>query len=119
VSETDIQSDIGNDRILVIVNYVLCFLAVGGGLTLLLAAIIAYLRKDGASQVMNSHYRYQIATFWYGLAICIIGLLTIWFFGLGFLVWALAPIWLIIKAAVGLIRLLDGRAHENPTSFLF
>lgn len=111
--------DDGGDRLLAIVNYVLCFLAISNGITLLIAAILAYVRKDGAPDWLKSHYRYQIATFWYGLAIAVVGFLTLWFFGLGLLVWFLGSIWLIVKTAVGVIRLVDGRAHNDPTAFLF
>jgi uncharacterized membrane protein len=85
--ETDSPRDESGDRILAVVNYVLCFLAIANGLTLLIAAILAYVRKDQAQPWLQSHFRYQIATFWYGLAIFILGFLTVWFLGLGLLIW--------------------------------
>lgn len=115
--ETDSARDESGDRILAIVNYVLCLLAIANGLTLLIAAILAYVRKDQAQPWLQSHFRYQIATFWYGLAIFIIGFLTVWLLGLGVLIWLGGSIWLVIRAAVGLIRLVDGRAQADPTGF--
>lgn len=115
--ETDSPRDESGDRILAIVNYVLCLLAISNGLTLLIAAILAYIRKDQARPWLQSHFRYQIATFWYGLAIFIIGFLTVWLLGLGLLIWLGGSIWLVIRAAVGLIRLVDGRAQTDPTGF--
>ena len=119
MSETTSQSDNSSERLLVIVNYVLGFLAIANGLTLLIAAVLAYLRKDNASALLKSHYRYQIATFWYAIGFAVVGFLTLWFFGLGLLVWLLGSIWLVVKTAVGLVRLVDGRPHSDPNSFLF
>jgi len=115
--ETDSPRDESGDRILAVVNYVLCFLAISNGLTLLIAAILAYVRKDQAQPWLQSHFRYQIATFWYGLAIFIVGFLTIWFLGLGLLIWLGGGVWLVIRSAVGLIRLVDGRPHADPNGF--
>ncbi|MGJ3231476.1 MAG: DUF4870 family protein [Oceanicaulis sp.] len=110
--------DQSGDRMLAIVNYVLCFLALSNGITLLIAAILAYVRRDQAEPWLKSHFDFQIATFWYGLLIAVIGFLTLWIFFLGALIWLLGAIWLILRTAVGLIRLIDGRAHSDPNGFL-
>lgn len=115
--ETDSPRDESGDRILAIVNYVLCFLAFSNGITLLIAAILAYVRRDQAQPWLKSHFDYQIRTFWYGLVIFVVGFLTIWIFGLGVLVWLLGGIWLVIRAAVGLIRVVDGRPQIDPNGF--
>jgi uncharacterized membrane protein len=115
--ETDSPRDESGDRILAVVNYVLCFLAIANGLTLLIAAILAYVRKDQAQPWLQTHFRYQIATFWYGLAIFVLGFLTLWVFGLGVLIWLAGGVWLIVRAAVGLIRLVDGRPQADPQGF--
>ncbi|MFP4519975.1 MAG: DUF4870 family protein [Oceanicaulis sp.] len=110
--------DQSGDRLLAIVNYVLTFIALSNGVTLLIAAILAYVRRDQAEPWLKSHFDFQIATFWYGLLIAIVGFLTIWLLGLGRLIWLIGSIWLVIRAAVGLIRLIDGRAHTDPNGFL-
>ena len=110
--------DQSGDRVLAIINYVLCFLALANGITLLIAAILAYVRRDQAEPWLKSHFDFQIATFWYGVLIAIVGFLTIWLLGLGLLIWLIGSIWLVIRAAVGLIRLIDGRAHADPNGFL-
>ena len=115
--ETDSPRDESGDRILAIVNYVLCFLAFSNGITLLIAAILAYVRRDQAQPWLKSHFDYQIRTFWYGLVIFVVGFLTIWIFGLGALVWLLGGIWLVIRADVGLIRVVDGRPQTDPNGF--
>ena len=110
--------DQSGDRILAVVNYVLAFLALSNGVTLLIAAILAYVRRDQAEPWLKSHFDFQIATFWYGLVFFIAGFLTLWILGLGLLIWLIGAIWLVIRAAVGLMRLIDGRAHNDPWGFL-
>ncbi|MEQ8404989.1 MAG: hypothetical protein RKE49_07820 [Oceanicaulis sp.] len=110
--------DQSGDRVLAIINYVLCFLALSNGITLLIAAVLAYVRRDQAEPWLKSHFDFQIATFWYGLLIAVVGFLTLWIFFLGALIWLVGGIWLVIRTAVGLIRLIDGRAHTDPNGFL-
>lgn len=111
--------DNSGDRTLAIINYVLGFVAISNGLTLLIAAVLAYVRRDQAEPWLKSHFEFQIASFWYGLVIFLVGFFTLWLLGLGLLVWLLGGIWLVVRTAVGLIRLLDGRAHNSPWGFLF
>lgn len=108
--------DQNGDRILAAINYGLLLVGISNGLTVLIAVIFAYLRKDQASDLIKNHFRFQIRTFWYWLAMMVLGALTIWIL-IGFLIMLLAGIWLVIRAAVGLIRLVDGRPHPDPTGF--
>jgi len=107
------------DRTLAIINYVLGFVAISNGVTLLIAAVLAYVRRDQAQPWIKTHFEFQIASFWYGLIIFLVGFFTLWLLGLGLLIWLLGGIWLVVRTAVGLIRLIDGRAHDNPWGFLF
>lgn len=55
---------------------------------------------------MQSHFRYQIRTFWFALLWAVIGLATIWF-GIGFFVLIGAGIWALYRHIKGLLRLTD------------
>lgn len=110
--------DESGDRILGIVNYVLAFVALTNGVTLLIAAVLAYVRKGQASPWLKSHFEYQIATFWYALAITVVGAVTTIIL-IGFVILFVGWVWLLIRSAVGIIRLIDGRAHDNPWGLLF
>ncbi len=114
--ETDSPRDESGDRILVIANYVLSFLAISNGITLLIAAVLAYVRKDQAQPWIQSHFDYQIRSFWYGLAIFVVGALTSWI-GIGVLILIGGAIWLVIRSAVGLMRAVDGRPQTDPKGF--
>jgi len=109
--------DSNGDRVLGAVTYGLMLVGFTNGLTVLIAVILAYIRRDQADALMLNHLRYQIHTFWYWLALSVLGVLTIWVLGLGLLILLAANIWLVVRAAVGLIRLVDGRPHPDPTGF--
>lgn len=123
MAPTDTQGDAptsardqNGDRILAVINYALLLVGIGNGLTVLIAAILAYVRKDNADPLVKNHFQFQIRTFWYWLAMVIVGALT-WIFLIGMLILLIANIWLVIRSVVGLIRLVDGRPHSDPTGF--
>ena len=114
-TETSVRDENG-DRILAAVNYGLMLVGFSNGITVLIAVIFAYIRRDAASPLLMNHFRYQIRTFWYWLAMVVVGALT-WWLLIGILILLFAGIWLVVRAAVGLIRLVDGRPHPDPTGF--
>ncbi|WP_422385530.1 DUF4870 family protein [Oceanicaulis alexandrii] len=123
MAPTDTQGDAptsardqNGDRILAVINYALLLVGIGNGLTVLIAAILAYVRKDNADPLVKNHFQFQIRTFWYWLAMVIVGALT-WIFLIGMLILLIANIWLVIRSVVGMIRLVDGRPHSDPTGF--
>ncbi|WP_375549632.1 DUF4870 domain-containing protein [Oceanicaulis alexandrii] len=123
MAPTDTQDDAptsardqNGDRILAVINYALLLVGISNGLTVLIAAILAYVRKDNADPLVQNHFQFQIRTFWYWLAMVIVGALT-WIFLIGILILLIANIWLAIRSVVGLIRLVDGRPHSDPTGF--
>ena len=113
----DSDGDPKNDRIIVAIVYVLYLVGPANGISMLIGAIIAYLRKDSAPAWLASHYEFQIRTVLY--AIALIGFFTIILIPLSLLIWFLLSFWVVIRVAIGLMRLVDGRAHPNPASFLF
>jgi uncharacterized membrane protein len=118
----DSDGDPKNDRIIVAIVYVLYLVGPANGISMLIGAIIAYLRKDSAPAWLASHYEFQIRTVLYALAlfvIALIGFFTIILIPLSLLIWFLLSFWVVIRVAIGLMRLVDGRAHPNPASFLF
>ncbi|WP_273146597.1 DUF4870 family protein [Oceanicaulis alexandrii] len=123
MAPTDTQGDAptsardqNGDRILAVINYALLLVGIGNGLTVLIAAILAYVRKDNADPLVKNHFQFQIRTFWYWLAMVIVGALT-WILLIGMLILLIANIWLVIRSVVGMIRLVDGRPHSDPTGF--
>jgi uncharacterized membrane protein len=79
------------------------------GITLVAGVVINYLKRaDAAGTWLESHFEWQIRTFWWTLAWCAIGLLTSVIL-VGFVVLAAAAIWFIYRIAKGCIALSEHR----------
>ena len=80
---------------------------VTGGLTLLFAVIISYVKRDVAHGTwVDGHFDWQISTFWWTLVGHVIGTGTIFLLGLGYLVLGVVWVWLIYRIARGWLRLI-------------
>jgi uncharacterized membrane protein len=81
----------------------------------IIAVILNYVkRSDAAGTWLESHFRWQIRTFWFGLLwVCLCGLFVAVTFGLGILiVWlplGFVGLWFIYRIVRGWIALQDGR----------
>ncbi|MEW8185481.1 MAG: DUF4870 domain-containing protein [Candidatus Thiodiazotropha endolucinida] len=78
-------------------------------ITFLIAVIINYVKRDDVrNSWLESHYRWQIRTFWFSLLWIVIGYLTI-FILIGYLVLLVIMVWLIYRIIKGWLRLSEGR----------
>ena len=85
--------------------------------TALVGVIMAYINK-GDNNFLDTHYQFQIRTFWIGLLYAIIGaLLTL--VVIGWLVLLFYVIWLIIRCVKGFKYLGKQEPMPNPTSWMF
>ena len=88
--------------ILQALSFVLLFTAVIG-------IIINYIKEDDVrGSWLESHFRWQKATFWYGLLWMTLGVLTVPLL-IGKLVLGILTLWLIYRIARGWIYLVDGK----------
>ena len=79
------------------------------GITWLVAVIVDYVKVDDAKGTwLESHYRWQIRTFWFGLLWGVIGgLLSLVL--IGFFVLAADAVWIIYRIVKGWLRLAERR----------
>jgi uncharacterized membrane protein len=91
------------------VVYFLQALAFINGITAIIGVIINYVRLDDVRGTwLESHYRWQIQTFWYGLAMLIVGgILAVVI--IGWFILAFAFFWFIYRIVKGWLRLSDGK----------
>lgn len=81
------------------------------GTAMLIAVIINYVKQDDVRGTwLESHFKWQIRTFWYGLLWGVIGAATIPLFFIGALILGANAIWLIYRIVKGWLRLNDGKA---------
>ncbi|HEY7761152.1 MAG TPA: hypothetical protein VIA64_17195, partial [Burkholderiales bacterium] len=67
---------------------------------------------DVAGTLYESHFRWQIRTFWWGLLWSVVGGLTTWIL-IGFLILAATAIWVIYRIVKGWLSLSEGKPMEG------
>jgi uncharacterized membrane protein len=79
------------------------------GLTWIVAVIVNYVkREEVAGTFLESHFAWQIRTFWWGLAAGILGALLMIVL-IGWLLWIAAGVWAIYRIVKGWLNLNDGK----------
>ena len=82
---------------------------VTGGLTWVAAMMVNYIKLDSVrGSWLESHFRWQLNTFWYGLLWWIVGL-VLWLLLLGWLVWGLLSLWALYRVVRGALALNDNK----------
>ena len=107
-----------SDGRMAIVIYVLYLLVLIVGITPLVGVIMAYVLRGDNPPWVESHYRFQIVTFCFGLVALVITLVLIeiieilaGLFGIG------AILWWIIRNVRGLALAVKGKAIPDPESW--
>ena len=89
--------------------YVLQALGFCSGITWIVGVIIDYVKKDEAVGTwLESHYRWQIRTFWWGLLWGVIGSILLLIL-VGWFVLVATGIWIIYRVVKGAIYLSEGK----------
>lgn len=79
------------------------------GITAIVAIVLNYIKRDEVRGTwLESHFRWQIRTFWWAVLWCIVGAIT-WIFLVGWLVWGVAYIWFIYRIVKGWLNLNDNK----------
>lgn len=81
--------------------YVLYLVAVITGVTALIGLIMAYVYKDQAPQWLQTHYQFQIRTFWIMILYAVICAILTWFL-IGLLLYLVLAVWWIVRCVKGL-----------------
>ena len=121
----------GDDRTLPTVVYALYLLGLINGLTVLIGVIIAYANRSRSGPVTDSHYLFQIRTFWIGIVAWVIAaVLLFWGIPLSFiligvplvmlagLLIAATHIWFAVRCILGLMYLSRGESYPRPRAWL-
>lgn len=104
------QADEKSLKTLTTVIYALYGVSIFFGLTAIVAIIMNYVKKDDVKgTVFESHFRWQIRTFWFGMLWMLLAGLTM-FVGVGFILFPIAVIWFIYRVVKGFMYLNDGKA---------
>jgi uncharacterized membrane protein len=91
------------------VVYILQALSFLWGITAIVGVIVNYVKRDDArGTVYESHFDWQIRTFWWGLLWAVLGVILI-FVVVGFFILAAAWIWAIYRVVKGWLKLTEGK----------
>jgi len=116
MNETATDRPVSSDTAKLI--YVLYLVGFAAGITLVIGVVMAYVNKDDAPQWLQTHYRFQIRTFWLGLLYCAAGFVLM-FVLIGFLVWLFAAIWLIVRVIKGFKHLERSEPMPDYETWMF
>ena len=112
------QSPVISNYGLVLAVYLLYLVGFLTGITALAGVVIAYLQRDSTDRISQSHFQFQITTFWIGLLYFFVGLLTL-HFTIGALILLWWVVWTVIRCVKGLLALNMGEAIRYPNSWWF
>lgn len=97
------------NKTLTTVIYALYASSILVGVTILVAIVMNYVKRDDvAGTWLESHFRWQIRTFWFGLLWSVLGVLSL-VVVVGFGVLFANLVWFIYRIVKGWIRLNEGR----------
>ena len=108
----------GNTRGMAQAIYILYLVSIVVGLTGLIGVVLAYVYQGDDEDWLQSHFRYQIRTFWIGLLYSVIGLLTAPVL-IGYLLLLFVLVWLVVRCARGLQWLDRGEPVPDPATWLW
>lgn len=79
------------------------------GITGIVAIVLNYIKRDDARGTwIDSHFTWQIRTFWWGLLWAVLGWLTV-VIAIGWVILGVALVWFIYRIARGWLNLNDNR----------
>ena len=112
------QQPVVSNTSMALIVYILCFVAYFVGITAIVGVVIAHVQKGSGNAMLDSHYDFQIRTFWVGVLYLIVGFVLM-FVLIGFLVWGWWFVWSLIRNIKGILALNENRPIANPSSWLF
>jgi uncharacterized membrane protein len=96
-------------KTLTTVIYALYALALFAGVSAIVAIVLNYIKRDEVQGTwLESHFRWQISTFWWSVVWCVVGAIT-WIILIGWIVWGVAFVWFIYRIAKGWLNLNDNK----------
>ena len=98
--------------------YLLYLVGIMIGITSLIGVIIAYINRSDSPEWLQTHYRFQIRTFWIGLCYFLLGWILTGI-AIGWLVLLFWLAWMIIRCAKGIKYLDRYEPYPNPTTWFF
>lgn len=98
--------------------YILYLVSLLVGVTSIVGVIMAYVNRAEAPEWVQTHYRFQIRTFWIGLLYGLIGVAT-FIIVIGIFWLMFVAIWYIVRCVKGMQAISRGLPYERPASWMW
>lgn len=98
--------------------YILYLVGLVFGITGIIGVIVAYVNKEDGPDWLQSHYRFQIRTFWMGFVYLLVGSVLSLVL-IGWLVLLFWIVWLIIRCVKGLKQLELQQPLQDEKTWMF
>lgn len=109
MSSTPADDRLQSLRNVTLVIYALYAASLFTGVTAVVAIVMNYVKRDAAAGTwLESHFRWQIRTFWFGLLWAVIGSITL-LLVIGWLILVADCVWLIYRVVKGWLNLNDNK----------
>ena len=112
--DTDKWLEPGPQNAMVI--YILYLAGFVVGITSIIGIVMAYLNRGKAGGFVESHYTWQIRTFWIGLLYSVIALVLA-VIAIGFLLMFAVAVWVIVRVVKGLMALSRNEPIPDPQTW--
>ena len=113
--QTDRWLEPGQTNALVV--YILYLVSLVIGISILIGLVIAYMNRGKAGGFVETHYTWQIRTFWIGLLYALISVVLM-IFAIGFVLLFAVAVWFIVRCILGIQALQRGEPIKDPQSWL-
>lgn len=98
--------------------YILYLVGFVVAITHLVAVVMAYISRGKGEAWLDTHYTYQIRTFWIGLLYGLISALLL-LVVIGAFMMALVAVWVVVRCIKGLQAASRREPIANPTTWMF
>lgn len=96
------------DKSLVLIAYILHLMGAATIVSSIAALVINYVKRGETSEVLATHHRWMIRTFWWGLFWCVVAFILAIVL-VGFLIYGIVVIWWIYRHVRGLLALAENK----------
>ena len=113
--ETDRWLEPGQTNVQVV--YVLYLVGFVIGITSIVGLVLAYINRGKAGGWVDTHYTWQIRTFWIALLGGIVSIVLM-IVGIGFLLMIAVAVWIVVRCVIGLQAASKSEPIRNPESWM-
>ena len=113
--ETDRWLEPGKTNVQVV--YVLYLVGFVIGITSIVGLVLAYINRGKSGGWVDTHYTWQIRTFWIALLGGIVSIVLM-IVGIGFLLMIAVAVWIVVRCVIGLQAASKSEPIRNPESWM-